>query len=328
MVGTQIIEMLRYARVPFELNTKSGDRVLLVTDTRVDPIIWQALAAASYSVGCEVTTVLMTPRSASGHEPPPEVAAAMKACDVCVTATSRSLAHTKARLEAGKAGVAQIFMDNLTPDILKRGATAQEYQEMQELGNRLCDKWARGKTVRISSPSGTDLTASIEGRNGYALAAVLLESPFIKGRRCAFPDGECGIAPVEGTANGVVVWDVSVDGLGALEQPIRLHVDKSYITRIEGGRQARQFEDLLRTHGDEHSFYFPAEVSIGLNASVGFTGDVRTDKKVYGGLHIAIGTNADIGGTIRSVTHIDGICRGCTLHIDDQIVIKDGDIVV
>jgi 2,5-dihydroxypyridine 5,6-dioxygenase len=327
-VDTQIIEMLRYARVPFELNAKPGDRVLLVTDTRVDPVIWQALAAASYSTGCEVTTVVMIPRQASGHEPPPEVAAAMMACDICVTATSRSLAHTKARLEAGKAGVAQIFMDNLTPGILKRGATVEQYRAMQELGNRIAEKWRRGTDLHISSPAGTDLTASVAGRNGFPLAAMLLESPFIDGRRCAFPDGECGVAPVEGTANGVVVWDVSVDGLGGLEQPIRLSVEKSYITKIDGGRQAKEFDDLLRTHGDEQSFYFPAEVSIGLNPAYGFTGDVRTDKKARGGLHIAVGTNADIGGTIRSVTHIDGMCRGCTLRIDGEVIVKDGEIVV
>ncbi|MBI4276855.1 MAG: aminopeptidase [Armatimonadetes bacterium] len=324
----RIIEMMRYARVPFELNTKSGDRVLIVTDTRMDPLVWQALAAACREVGGEVTVAIITPREVSGHEPPPEVAAAMKAADLNVLAASRSLAHTRARLEAAKAGAAHIWMDSLTPEMLMHGATADDYRKMEALGERLCRLWDEGERVRMTSAAGTDLTASVKGRKGFYIAGLLQQSPYIAGKRCGFPDGECGIAPVEGTCNGVVVWDVSADGLGGLDEPIRLTVEKSFVRKIEGGRQARELEELLRAHGDENSLYLPGEISIGLNPSLKFIGNIRTDKKAYGGVHVGIGTNADIGGTIRSITHIDGVCRGCTLTIDDRVVLNDGVITV
>ncbi|MBI4276857.1 MAG: aminopeptidase [Armatimonadetes bacterium] len=322
----RFVEMMRYARVPFELNVRPGDRVLIVTDTRVDPLVWQALAAACREVGGDPTLMIMTPRDLSGHEPPPEVAEAMKASTLNCLAASRSLAHTKARTEAARAGAAQMWMDGLTPEILMEGATAEQYREMQALAERLHRLWDEGETVRVTSPLGMDLTATIRDRLSFYITGTLVPHPLSGFMRCGFPDGECGIAPVEGTCNGMAVFDSSMDGLGALEEPLRFTVEQSRVVHIAGGRQARQLQDLLRQHGDENSLYFPAEISIGLNPALRFVGKPRMDKKARGGVHMAIGNNLMDGGVVDSRTHLDAIARNCSLWIDGRLVVEHGEI--
>lgn len=42
-----MIDLVRMLRTPLELNCKPGDKILIVTDTAIDPIVWQAFAAAA-----------------------------------------------------------------------------------------------------------------------------------------------------------------------------------------------------------------------------------------------------------------------------------------
>ena len=115
---------------------------------------------------------------------------------------------------------------------------------------------------------------------------------------CAFPDGECGVAPVEGTANGIVVFDMNVQTIGPLDEPVILTIRDSYITNIEGGPAAALVRAQL-AGADRNARYCPAEIAIGINEAAVETGLLREDKKILGTCHIAYGANDDIGGTVR-----------------------------
>jgi leucyl aminopeptidase (aminopeptidase T) len=325
---TSTHEAIRYAVRPIELNAQKGDHVLIVSDLETPREILDALTSAAISLGHEVSLAIYAADLRSSAEPPRAVAQAMAASDIALLATQRGLAHTAATVAAAQSGTRCVFMEGLTLDMLCHGAATADYDRVARLGARIGAKWNAGSTVRVRSRLGGDLTASIEGRRSWELAGrVFSETWFGLSGCCAFPDGECGLAPVEGTANGTIVFDMSTQSLGTLSEPIRLEIVDSRIVGVEGGRQADQLRAELAAAGDENAYFCPAEIAIGINDAAQETGLLREDKKLLGTCHIAYGANSDIGGSVESSIHVDGLIRKPTIEIDGEAVVVDGAIV-
>jgi aminopeptidase len=325
---TSMHEAIRYSRRPIELNAKPGDHVLVVSDLETPKEVLDALVSAALSLDHEVSLVTYAADLRTSAEPPMPVAHAMIAADLALLATRRGLAHTDATVSAAQSGTRCIFMDGVTLGMLCHGAAAADYDRVAELAAGLGARWNAGSTVRVRSGLGGDLVASIAGRRAWELAGrVFSESWFGLSGCCAFPDGECGVAPVEGTANGTVVFDMSTQSLGQLTEPICLEVVDSRIVGVAGGRQADQLRAELEAAGDENAYYCPAEIAIGINEAAQETGLLREDKKLLGSCHIAYGANSDIGGKVSSLVHVDGLIRKPTIEIDGEAIVVDGVIV-
>ena len=326
---TSPLEAVRYARRPVELNAKPGDAVLIVTDLDMPRDVVDALFAGAHSLGHEVAVVTSSARAAHGDEPPVPVAAAMASADVVLLATSKGAAHTAATQRAAQAGARCVFMEEITLDMLCHGAATADYDAVGTLGAALGEKWNAGSRVKVTSRHGTDLECGIEGRHAWEMAGRAFDADwFGLSGCCAFPDGEVGLAPVEGTANGTVVFDASTQTLGPLEEPVRLQVVDSMIVGIEGGWQARKMREQLEALDDPNAFYCPAEIAIGINEAAELTGLLREDKKLLGSCHIAYGANDDLGGTVAAPTHVDGLIRHPTIRIDGETVVEDGVVLV
>lgn len=295
---------------------KPGETVLVVADepTRnVGRALWEKAVEA----GAEALYMEMTPRKNDGTEPPAAVAAAMLQADVILGATSRSISHTQARKEASKKGARIATLPGITEDIMQRTLSA-DYQTIAAISEKFADLLTKGKTAHITTPAGTDLTLSIEGREGHPDTGINHAS----GDFSNLPAGEAYIAPVEETAEGVVVIDGAMAGIGVLETPIKLTVEKGYVTQIEGGRETQKLEDMLADCGKLARNI--AELGIGTNDQAILSGRVLEDEKVKGTVHIAIGNNFGFGGQVQVPIHLDGILLNPTLSIDGQVVIKDG----
>jgi 2,5-dihydroxypyridine 5,6-dioxygenase len=322
---TSMHEAIRYAVRPIELNAQPGDHVLIVSDLETPKEILDALTSAAISAGHDVSLSIYAADLQKSGEPPRAVAEAMAASDIALLATRRGLAHTTATLEAAKSGTRCVFMEGLTLDMLCHGAATADYDSVGRLAAQIGARWNAGSTVRVRSGLGGDLVASIAGRRAWEMAGrVFRESWFGLSGCCAFPDGECGVAPVEGTANGTVVFDMSTQSLGVLVEPIRLEIVDSRIVGVTGGRQAEQLIAELEAAGDESAYYCPAEIAIGINGSAQETGLLREDKKLLGTCHIAYGANSDIGGNVHSAIHVDGLIRKPSVDIDGEPVVVDG----
>ena len=101
-------------------------------------------------------------------------------------------------------------------------------------------------------------------------------------------------------------------------------IENGFVTRIEGGEQARCLEALLAAQDDEW-VYNVAQFAFGLNpACTDFTGEMLNDEGVDGTVHVGIGTSANLGGSVQAKTHFDAIIRAPTVWIDDDVVVRDG----
>lgn len=323
----KVVQVMRNARKPVELNVKPGYNVLIVADTQTEPLVYQALAAACVEVGGEPTIAIMTPREFHQAEPTAPVAEAMLKSDVNILIPSKSILHSKAGHAAMKAGHPCIASEELSVDMLTRGASTADYRVMQEVGMQLLDIFNNGSFCRVTSDQGTDLSAQIgQGRKGWCVAGTIAKQEGMDLFCCAFPDGEVGVVPLEGTSNGTVVWDTSMHFAGVLREPVKAIIRDGLCVDIQGGKEAEIIRRALADYGDENSLNF-AEIAVGINPNARITGVMREDKKLLGAVHMALGNSSDTGGLVWSKTHMDGCVRYPNVWIDDQLIVEKGKLV-
>ena len=90
----------------------------------------------------------------------------------------------------------------------------------------------------------------------------------------------------------------------------------------------REGDTFLATYGDDNAYMCPAEASVGVNAKAIVRGIQREDKNIMGTMHFGLGTNVDVGGSIMSKIHMDGVILEPTLYVDGVRRIEHGRFLV
>jgi leucyl aminopeptidase (aminopeptidase T) len=301
------------------MGVTKGDAVLVVTDTELSDL-GRHFVQAALTLGCDTVLAEMPPRSMHGQEPPAAVAAAMLEVDAALLVTSKSLSHTDARAKATERGVRMASMPMLTAEIV-RGPLLSDYSVIKAETEDVAGRLTAAREVRISTPAGTELRLSLEGRQGLADTGVLTEAKAFGN----LPAGEGYIAPMEGVGDGVLVVDGVMAGVGPVSTPIVMKVQDGTVTEITGGEEAESLRRMLDEAGE--NAYKIAEFGIGTNPLATLMGSPLVDEKVKGTVHVALGDNAHMGGTQSSNIHVDGILKNPTVELDGHVIMVDGKYV-
>lgn len=319
MEATEKVDLAESAHIALTqcLGVKSGEKVLIITDEfrrKIGYTLWEK----AKELGAEAMILEIIPRKNHGEEPPEAVAEAMKRVDVFICPTTKSLTHTTARENANKAGARGATLPSVTEDMMMRTLSV-DYNKVAEISLKFTKLLNEGKKVRVTTPAGTDITFSIEGREADPDTGLYLKP----GEFGNLPAGEAYIAPVEETANGVIVVDGAMSGGGGIvEEHIRMKVEKGYAVKIEGGKAASILNETLDSVGPLARNI--AEFGIGTNFKAIITGNILEDEKVSDTVHFALGNNAHFGGKVDVPLHLDGILLKPTVEIDGKVIIKDG----
>jgi leucyl aminopeptidase (aminopeptidase T) len=67
---------------------------------------------------------------------------------------------------------------------------------------------------------------------------------------------------------------------------------------------------------------------VGLNKQAMIVGTQREDKNIYGAMHFGLGTNSDVGGTIESNLHMDGVVLQPSVYVDGELRMERGRFLV
>lgn len=298
------------------LGIKEKEELVIVTDEDKRPLA-EALYQAGQQLGAETVLMMMREREKSGQEPPQVIAEAMKHADVAICITKHSLTHTQARKVAAAHGTRVATMPGITEDMFTAGAISADYNEVKRLTETVTEILTNGKHVRIEK-DGHTLQFSIEKRYGVPSTGMYLEA----GQSGNLPSGEAYIAPVEGTANGQIVVDGSIAGIGMVDEPHLLTVKDGRLVDGEGPVAAQ----LLGTLGEQDGRQL-AEFGIGTNHKARIIGIVLEDEKAFGTIHVAFGSNITFGGTIEAGVHIDLIVNKPDVFIDDVKILEKGSFI-
>jgi leucyl aminopeptidase (aminopeptidase T) len=299
------------------MGVKDSENVLILTDDKKQDI-GMSLYNEAKNLCKEAVLMVMEPRKVSGEEPPEVVAEAMKNFDVIICPTSTSITHTNAKINAIKAGARLASMPGITKEMFEKGAITADYGEVEALTLKFTELLTKAKTAKIIK-DGHILQMSLENRKGVPSTGIY-RNP---GEAGNLPSGEAYIAPVEDSANGSMIIDGSMVGVGLLKSPLYVELKDGKLVKLEG-----EDSDKLQILFDNDNNSTIGELGIGTNPAARLTGVILEDEKIYGTVHIAFGTNVSFGGINKANCHLDGIIIEPTLYLDDQLVMENGKVLI
>lgn len=315
------------------MNVSPGEQVLICVDEPLvfvrDRLSKEVLEAGASGIWTYTIPDAVRPLEAY----PPSLHELIIRADVVISLQKNyySLQESSPRLELAKSwrkGRARwgsgMYIDE---DILGNELTA-DYQEIAALTERLAQKVEGKDRVHLTSAVGTDLTLSIAGRK-VRRDTGLIHTAATFGN---LPGGEVYMAPLEDSAEGVLVVDKSFPGI-VIRTPVRIVFERGRAISIEGEEEAEELRKRIEdAKGREHGEWAEVigELGIGTNPQARLLGNIMTDEKVKGTVHVALGNNYDhpIGGINRAPIHIDLVMGEPTLVVDGDVLIEKGRYLV
>lgn len=221
-----------------------------------------------------------------------------------------------------------------TREIFERGV-AIDYEALRAIARKLKAVVDEGSVVRVTSPGGTDIEFSIVGRKGQ-----FDDGDFRRpGQGGNLPTGEVYMSPANGTAEGVLVFDGTIDldvRAEMPDEPVRVKFENGYATDIAGGRTAAELKQLLdrsaqqaRDLGmpeEERNTRHLGELGIGLNPNARMSANTLEDEKVGGTVHFAIGMNLDHDA--HALIHLDCLVLQPDVFIDGKMIMRSGKLLL
>lgn len=179
------------------------------------------------------------------------------------------------------------------------GAMTADWSEVERRTRRLVSMMSGADTVVITSHNGTSISFSIKGRETLPDTGILTE----RGAFGNLPAGEAFLAPVEGTADGLLVLEWAPTG--KFHDPVELVVKKGQVIEVVG---KDEFSNDLRDRIAKNPLCGNiAELGIGTNDKASRPDNILETEKILGTIHIALGDNSSFGGKVSVPFHQDFI---------------------
>ena len=313
-------EERRIGRMVFEksFEIKNDESVLIVCDPmkrEEASVFFESAKRYTSNLSC----IIFDGMTENAQEPPDDILEAMKTSDIAILTTSYSLSHTQARRVASAAGARIASSPGITLEMMKRILVADP-RTMRGDSEKIATLLTNGDKVTITSPQGSNLSFSINGRAGIADTGILNKA----GEFENLPAGEAFISPVERTANGVLIVDGAIADI-ELDALVEIKLRGGIAKSISGGEAARELTRRMNNAGDKARVL--CELGIGTNPAARLSPNVLEAEKVYGTCHIAFGNNSTFGGTNFVLFHTDCVIADPTVIIDNRIVVRNRTIL-
>lgn len=305
------------------MGLQRGEKILIVVDEPLGYARDILLAEAAQTDPAELWSYTFPNASRPLSEYPSPLLALVTQVDAIVFlfASVNQLKESPALL-SGRAAIGKgmartglgAFIDQSILDI----EMSADYGQIAKFTDSLTQRLQGSSIAHVTTALGTNLRLSLAGREWKKDTGIL------RGQKAFgnLPAGETYIAPVEDSAEGVLVVDKCFPGM-LLSEPTRMTFEKGRVTHVEGGAGAEFLRSAFAQHGD--SARVIAELGIGTNPMARLQGNIITDEKVLGTIHVAVGRNDFFGGKNVATTHIDGVVGQPTLEIDGKVIIENGE---
>lgn len=318
MRGADLVQSA-YNVLKNSLRVKPGEEVLVVADTGQSPRLLEAFLAAGRVLDTRIGLVIFPTLARQNDEPPAYVQAAMTEADAVVAAPAVSMTHTRAIRTAREEGKTRVLVCSGLTEEMMLGPVNLPYDEMAATTRRIASLFDKARTARVVAANGTDISMELGDRRAMAVDGICAEP----GQWNFVPAGTTALAPLEGTAEGRIVFDGSLAPLGILREPVVLRVEKGRVTGIEGGRQAEEYREFLASF-DHPGVYNIAEIGVGTNPKASLSGRLIEDERIFGSVHFGIGKSLNLGGTVDAPSHTDGVILRASLYLDGKLIVENG----
>lgn len=263
---------------------------------------------------------------------PAEVLSDLSHSQVSIYAASAGEGELKARIQMTDVvnlhGLRHGHMVGITKQIMREGMRA-DFAAVDALSERLIARARRAREIRVTSPAGTELTATFSPHLKWIKTSGLITVA----KWGNLPGGEIFTAPlsVEGR---FVIDGVLGDYLGPKygdigSTPLTVDLRDGRIVATSCAHAVMLADFRAYTSTDENSNRV-GEFALGTNTAVrDVCGNILQDEKIPG-MHMAFGHPyaQHTGADWASTTHIDCVGRRCDIWMDGEPVMRDGVYVV
>ncbi len=313
----QLVDMfLRHLKL---CKVHEGEHVLIHTDPGSYPHYAAAYMAAALALGADVFQI-----THPSHQPEQAVIDAWKRADMVIDISSGPHAYGHIMREAMDAGT-RLQRIGVAENTMRRLFPTEELRERVLKGKALMQN---ARTMRITSPGGTDLTLYKEGREPLGIYSV----SDVPGRWDIWPSGMVTVAPEEHKGEGVLVLTPG-DYMLVLNQyvhePIHMEIRDGRIQSIRGGMQAELLNRWFAQFNSEDS-YRVAHVGWGCERRANWLIPGQDNECFYANMQIAFGSNVGIfpGAQTLTKSHIDFPCLNNSYWVDDIQIMEAGEFVI
>ena len=154
------------------VKVQPGEEVLIITEVEKFSIA-ESLAAAAYAKGGHVIISVIEPRMQDSAEPPHAIAAAMKQSDIFICVVGKSITHTHAVKDAITNGSRGVVLTQFSENMLVHGGIECDFEHAKLECKAVTAAMAGAKDLLLTSPGGTHLRYSAEGRRGNSLYCMV-----------------------------------------------------------------------------------------------------------------------------------------------------------
>jgi 2,5-dihydroxypyridine 5,6-dioxygenase len=192
----------------------------------------------------------------------------------------------------------------------------------------------RARSLRITNTAGTDVvyqlgTLPVMTEYGYT------DQP---GRWDHWPAGFLFTGAPDDGVDGTVVVDrgdiIITPFKKFVEDPVEITIEAGLIQDIRGGFDAELLRDYIAGFEDEKA-YGISHIGWGCNEKARWSGLANDRRSIgmesrcfYGNTLFSTGPNVELGGTNDTECHIDIPMRNCSMFLDDEPVLIDGEFVI
>lgn len=314
------------------MNVTPGERVLILTD-KATRLVGAALSRAAQEAGAEVTLYELEDFAERPiHAVPSSLERVILRSrpDVTFYAATSQPGEISFRMQlrplfaaSNPKGIRHGHMIGITPALMTQGMRV-DYQRIFEVTMRITDVVTQAKTIRVTSPNGTDLIAAFDPALQWVPCHGLYHEPGMWGN---LPEGEVFTCPA--SCQGILVADELGDYFseqyGVLKTPVTFVLNNGRVQSVQCENKYLQREVENYVFGAKNADR-AGEFAIGTNiALTTLVGNLLQDEK-FPGVHVAFGDPYPqaTGANWSSTRHMDVIPRQCTIEVDGQRIMTNG----
>ena len=240
------------------------------------------------------------------------------------------LLFSREQIEIQEAGARMLLtvepIDNLARLFPTRDQRRRVEASEELLGN--------AKTLRFTNKAGTDVIYQL-GSYPILTEYGYTDTP---GRWDHWPAGFLFTGGADEGVDGTVVVDrgdiIITPFKKYVDDPVRITIEQGLISGVSGGFDAELLRDYIAGFDDPKARGI-AHIGWGCNEKARWSG-LQNDRRsigmesrcFYGNVLFSTGPNQELGGTNDTSCHIDIPMRSCSLFLDDEPILIDGEFAI
>jgi 2,5-dihydroxypyridine 5,6-dioxygenase len=207
---------------------------------------------------------------------------------------------------------------------------SKRLRERVEAGAEILGK---AKELRFTNAAGTDVTYQL-GTYPTMTQYGYTDTP---GRWDHWPSGFLFTGGADDGVDGKVViapGDIIFPFKSYVQTPIELTIEHGKITSIDGGVDADLLREYMASFRDPDA-YGISHIGWGMLETAQWSilahdrrGMGMHGRSFYGNVLFSTGPNGELGGPNETLCHVDVPMRNCSLYLDGEPIVVDGEIVV